>query len=206
MVSNPASITVQAGNSLNFQVGCGSVQGGFTSVLNLSMTSNKPDGLVIQQLNMQTVPGSTPATFVITSANTAAPGPYTIQFTGTTSTGFLSSMSIPLTVTAPNTVLVTSSASSLTLTQGGTATLQITTRHSGTFAGAVSLWLAGLPAGVTARLSASQFALPGDGSATVTLTASPTVTPGTKYYFVASAMSGGTLGGVPVGLVVNANR
>ncbi len=206
LASNPASITVEAGNPLNFQVSCGQVQGGFNSVLNLSMTSNKPEGLVIQQLNMQTVPGSTPATFAITSANTAAPGSYSIQITGTTPTGFSSSVSIPLTVKAPNTILVTSSVSSVTLTQGGTATLQITTRHSGTFAGAVSVWLAGLPAGVTARLSASQFAAPGDGTATVTLTASSSAAPGTKYYFVASAMSGNTLGGVPVGLVINAKK
>jgi len=204
--SDPASITVQAGSALNFRVSCGAVQGGFNSVLNLSMTSNKPTGVTIQQLNMQTVPGSSPATFAITSANTATPGSYTIQITGATTTGFSSSLSIPLTVTPPNTILVTSSASTVTLTQGGTATVQITTRHSGTFSGAVSVWLAGLPAGVTARLSASQFAAPGDGTATVTLIASSNAPVGSGYYFVASAMSGSTLGGVPVGLVINAKK
>ncbi len=203
LASDPASITVQAGNALNFRVSCGSVQGGFNSVLNLSMTTNKPAGVTIQQLNMQTVPGSSPATFAITSANTATPGSYTIQITGTTPTGFSSTVSIPLTVTAPNTILVTSSAPSVTLKQGGTATVQITTRHSGTFSGAVSVWLAGLPAGVTARLSASQFAAPGDGTVTVTLTASSSAPTGSNFYFVASAMSGNTFNGVPVGLVIS---
>jgi hypothetical protein len=114
-------------------------------------------------------------------------------------------VSIPLTVTPPNTIVVTSSTNSVTLTQGGSATLKIATRHSGTFAGAVSLWLAGLPAGVSARFSESQFAAPGDAIATVTLTASSSAPVGTKYQFVASAISGNTLVGAPVTLVINAN-
>ncbi|MFL6415872.1 MAG: hypothetical protein ACJ74Y_09410, partial [Bryobacteraceae bacterium] len=206
LASNPAGITIQAGGSMNFQVTCGAVQGGFNSALNLSMADNKPDGIAIQQLNTQVVPGSTPAGFAITSAKTAAPGSYTIQITGKTTSGFSSSVVIPLTVTAPNSILVTSSASTVTLTQSGTATLQITTRHSGTLAGPVSLWMAGLPAGVTARLSASQFAAPGDGTATVTLIASSNAPVGTKYSFVASAMSGDTLGTIPVNLVINAKK
>jgi len=204
--SNPASITVEAGKSFSFQVSCGSVQGGFNSALNLSMTSNKPSGVAVQQLNLQTVPGSTPVNFGITTANTAIPGTYSIQVTGTNSTGFSSSVSIPLTVTPPSTIVVTSSISSATLTQGGSATFQITIRHSGTFANSASLWLAGLPAGVSARFSASQFAAPGDGIATVTLTASRTAAAGTRYEFVASAMGGNTLVGVPVGLVINAKK
>jgi uncharacterized membrane protein len=203
--SNPASITVEAGKSLNFQVGCGSVQGGFNSVLNLSTASTKPSGVTLQQLNLQTVPGSTAAGFAITTANTAVPGTYSIQVTGTSSSGFSSSVSIPLTVTPPNTIVVTSSTNSVTLTQGGSATLKIATRHSGTFAGAVSLWLAGLPAGVNARFSESQFAAPGDAIATVTLTASSSAPVGTKYQFVASAISGNTLVGAPVTLVINVN-
>jgi hypothetical protein len=206
LASNPASITVQAGSPFNFQVSCGSVQGDFNSVLSVSTISNKPQGVTIQQLNAQSVPGSTPARFAITSTNTAAPGSYTIQVTGANSTGFSSSVLTPLTITPANVISLTSSTSSVTLTQGGTATLQITTRHSGTLAGTESLWLAGLPSGVTARLSASQFASPGDGTATVTLTASSTAASGAKYSFVASAMSGNTLGGVPVSLVINAKK
>jgi len=68
------------------------------------------------------------------------------------------------------------------------------------------VWLAGLPAGVSARLSASQFPAPGDGTATVTLTASSNAPTASNYYFVASAMSGSTLGGVPVGRVINAKK
>ncbi len=204
--SNPARITMEAGSALKFQVSCGSIQGGFNSVLNLSTSSNSPSGIALQQLNMQTVPGSTPATFAITSANTAAPGTYSIQVTGTSSGGFSSSVAIPLTVTAPNTILLTSSTNSVALTQGGSATIQITTRHSGTFAGPVNVWLAGLPAGVSARLSASQFPSPGDGNAIVTLTASSSAPTGTGYSFVLSAMSGSTTAGIPVGLVINARK
>lgn len=206
LVSNPAILTVEAGKSLNFQVSCGSVQGGFDSVLNLSTSSNKPPGVTIQQLKLQTLPGSTPATFAISSANTANPGTYSVQVTGTTSNGFSSSVSIPLTVTPPSTIVLTFSTSTVTLTQGGSTTLQIATRHSGTFSGSVSLWLAGLPAGVTARLSASQFAAPGDGTATVTLIASASAPVGAKYSFVASAISGNITVGVPVALVINAKK
>jgi hypothetical protein len=70
----------------------------------------------------------------------------------------------------------------------------------------VSLWLAGLPAGVTARFSQSQFAAPGDGTATVTLTAAKSASAGTRYDFVASAMSGNTFAGVPVSLVITAKK
>jgi uncharacterized membrane protein len=206
LIANPSNITIQAGNSTNVHVTCGAVQGGFNSALNVSMVSNKPAGVSIQQLNMQVIPGATPATFAITSAITAAPGSYTIQVTGTTSTGFSSSVAIPLTVTAPNAIFVTSSSSTVTLVGGGTATVQISTRHSGNVAGSVSLWLAGLPAGVTARLSASQFASPGDGTATVTLIASASAPVGSKYSFTASAMSGEVSGGVPVGLVINPKK
>jgi hypothetical protein len=85
---------------------------------------------------------------------------------------------------------VSAAPTSLSLTQGGTASDTISTTGSGGFNSSVSLSVTGLPAGVTASFSPTSIAAPGTGSSTLKFTASSTATTGT-FNATVTATGGG---------------
>ena len=85
--------------------------------------------------------------------------------------------------------VLSASPGSVSVTQGGSATSTISTAGAGGFNSAVSLSVSGLPAGVTATLSPSSIAAPGNGSSTLTFNASSTA--GTGTFNVTVTASGG---------------
>jgi uncharacterized membrane protein len=98
---------------------------------------------------------------------------------------------------------VSASPTSASLTQGGGASTTISTAASGGFNSAISLSASGLPAGVTAGFSPASIAAPGNGSSTLTFTASSTATTGTSNITV-TATGGGVTHTTTVALTVNA--
>jgi uncharacterized membrane protein len=100
-------------------------------------------------------------------------------------------------------VMVSASPSSLSVTQGGSATSSIATTISGGFNSAVSLSVSGLPSGVTASFSPASIAAPGSGNSTLTFTASSTATAGTVNVTV-TASGGGVTRTTTIALTVNA--
>ena len=90
----------------------------------------------------------------------------------------------------PDFVLSTSPGS-VSVAQGGSASSTISSTVAGGFNSAISLSASGLPAGVTASLSPTSIAAPGNGSSTLTFNASSTATTGT--FNVTVTATGGSI-------------
>jgi subtilase family serine protease len=93
---------------------------------------------------------------------------------------------------------LTSSPSSLTVTEGGSGTSTITVNDLGGFSGGVTLAASGLPGGVTAAFSTN----PATSTSTLTLTASSTATTGTAAVTI-TGTSGSLTATTTVALTVN---
>jgi hypothetical protein len=85
---------------------------------------------------------------------------------------------------------LSSSPSSLTISQGASGTSTVTSVQSGSFNSSVALSVSGLPAGATADFSPSSISAPGGGSPLLTISAGPT-TPGGTYNVVVTGSGGG---------------
>jgi hypothetical protein len=101
-------------------------------------------------------------------------------------------------VTGPDFTL-SSSPSSQTVTQGGSATYNLTITPTGGFSGQVNLSVGGLPSGATSSFSAN----PAAGSSTLTVTTSA-ATAGGSYTLTLTGTSGALMHTGTVSLVVNA--
>jgi hypothetical protein len=98
---------------------------------------------------------------------------------------------------------LSASPTSLTVTQGSSATSTVSTSVSNGFNSSVALSITGLPSGVTASFSPTSFAAPGSGSSTLTFTASSTATTGT-FNTTVSATGGGITHTTVIPVTVNA--
>jgi hypothetical protein len=104
-------------------------------------------------------------------------------------------------MTFDSTFSLSTSAPSLTVGQGGSATSNITSTVTGPFNSTVSLSVSGLPAGATADLSPSSIAMPGAGSSVVTISTGATTPTGT-YNVLVTGTGGGQTHSVTVNLTV----
>src|SRR5215470_11040383 len=98
---------------------------------------------------------------------------------------------------------LSASSTSLSLTQGNSASTTISTAATGGFNSAITLSASGLPAGVTASLSPTSIAAPGNGSSTLTFSASSTAATGTSNVTV-TATGGGVTHTTTIALTINA--
>jgi len=125
--------------------------------------------------------GTNPATgssvLTLAASSTATVGTSTVTITGT-SGAITETTAVALTVVAktPPSFTLASSASTLSLSQGSSATDTITVTGVGGFTGSVALTASGLPSGVTAAFGTN----PTTGSSVLTLTASSSATAGSS--------------------------
>lgn len=85
---------------------------------------------------------------------------------------------------------LTSSPASVSIAQGASGNSTITSTLNGVFDSSVALSVSGLPAGATASFSPNTIAAPGNGSATLTITAGSSTAVGT-YNVVVTGTGGG---------------
>jgi len=97
---------------------------------------------------------------------------------------------------------LSSSASSLTIPQGGAGSSTIVSSLSGNFNSSISLSASGLPSGATASFSPTSIAAPGSGSATLTISAGATTPVGT-YNVLVNGSGGGQTHSVTINLTVS---
>ena len=135
--------------------------GGFTGTVTLTASSSN-SGVTV------TVSGDT----LTIKASSTASGTATITVTGTSGTT-TATTTIAVTITAPGFTLAPS-ASTLSVTQGKTATDTITVTDKGGFTGSVTLAASGLPTGVTVAYGTN----PTTSTSVLTFTASATATTG----------------------------
>ena len=100
-------------------------------------------------------------------------------------------------------ISLSASTTSLTVISGQTAQTTVTSTASSTLKSAVTLTIAGAPAGVTAKLASATIASPGSGSVVLSVAASSTVTPGT-YSLTVTAQGGGQTATLSISLAIPA--
>ena len=188
LIVNPTSASLAAGLAGTVQIACGSVQGTFSDPLALSVTG-LPSGVTGQFASSTMTPGST-GTLSLTSTTKAVAAKYALSVTAS-GNGFSQTVSLPLTITAASSFTLSGSASTVAITAGSTGQMTVTSAHVGVFNSAIGLSVSGLPAGVTASLSKTTLASPGDGSVTATFTVASSVAAGSYPVTVV-----GTGGGV----------
>ena len=187
---SPASISVQSLSATTAVVTAtptGSLvlaAGATGSVINVA--SGLPNGFTASWSN-PTVnsSGAVLWTLTLTGSSTATAGTttLTIQTNLKSATGayYSASATLPVTVTlTPATLTATPASSTLSVLQGAAITDVVSLAGNGTYSGAASLSVSGLPAGVTASWSVNPVTLTNEtGSSTLTLTASTVATAGT---------------------------
>ena len=132
-------------------------------------------------------PGSGSATLRIGTAVTTTPGTYSLTISGTGG-GQSTTLSIPVTISAP-TFLLVPSQTTLNLGAGASAKVTVTTTAQTGFSSALAFTLSGAPGGVTASLSAKSVAAPGSGSFLLNVS-NTSATPG-NYWLTITGTGGG---------------
>jgi len=193
-----SSLAVAAGQSASAQVSCSAVQGVFSSPLTLSLTG-MPSGVTAKAAT-STMPAGGSVTVTVSAAQGMPASNFTLLFTAA-SGNFTTSLPIAVSVSA-NSFSVTAGQSAMTIKAGTAGQASITAAHIGVFNSPLSLSWA-MPAGVTASLSKTMLAAPGDGTAVTTLTASTSAKPGV-YTATLTATGGGQTRTVPVTLTIAA--
>jgi kumamolisin len=177
-----------------------SVVGGFSYPVVLSVASSTLTGGASASLTAPTpstlpAPGSGQATLTITVPSGATPGSYTVTVQGV-GNAITQNATVLVTLTQP-TLSMTDNPTSVSVSVGGSATTQVTTRVGGGFSASVALSATNLPSGVTAQFSSSSIASPGSGKSTVTFSASGSAAVG-SYSTQLVATGGGLTYNLPI--------
>ncbi len=201
--ASPSLLSITQGGSTSSTIST-AVSGGFNSAVSLS-ASGLPAGVTASFSPASiAAPGSGSSTLTLTASATAATGAVNVTVTAT-GAGVTHTTVISLTVNAPATpdFAISAAPATLSITQAGSGSSTISTTVSGGFNSAISLSASGLPTGVTASFSPASITAPGNGSSTLTLSASSTATTGSSNVTV-SATGGGVTHTTIVALTVSA--
>ncbi len=178
----PPSVTVAAGHAGSYSVSIGAANG-FTGSVSLSASGLPSGATATFSPPSVTTAGSSTLT-IATGAATPA-GSYTLTVQGT-SGSLAHAVSMTLAVTGPDFALV-ATPSSVSATQGSSASSTISLSNLNGFKGTVSLSASGVPTGTTAKLSHTSLS----GTTTVTLTLTTTTsTPAGSYPVKVTGVSG----------------
>jgi len=160
-----AALSVLPDKPATFTVAVGEA-GGFSG--SVALTTTTPQGVTVTFAPASVQAGSK-ATATITATGSSAAGTANVTITGTSGTTAVSA-TVGLSVLAVPKLSVSVAANRVTVTQGKTAVVQVTTTTAGPFIGNVTLAVTGLPAGVSASWSANTFPANGAASTNATLT------------------------------------
>jgi hypothetical protein len=165
--------------------------GGFTGSVTLAATG-LPTGVTVAY---GTNPTTSTSVLTFTATSTATTGLATVTITGTSGTT-TATTTVALTVVGSGFTLAPS-ASTLSVTQGKTATDTITVTDTGGFTGSVTLAATGLPTGVTVAYGTN----PTTSTSVLTFTATSTATTGTVTVTI-TGTSGTTTAKTTIALTV----
>lgn len=199
----PAAVSMNQGSAASSTVST-TATGGFNSAISLS-ASGLPSGVTATFSPASiAAPGSGSATITISASSIAAAGTFNITVTATGG-GVTHTTMIAVTVTAaqPADFTLSLAPSSVSVTQGSSAGVTVSTSALGGFNSTVSLSASGLPSGVTASFSPASVGTP--GSSNLTLTASSTATAGTVNVTITGS-GGGITHTATLSLTVNATQ
>jgi uncharacterized membrane protein len=199
--ATPTLLTVVQGQATSTKLVCGSAQGVFNSGLALSI-SGVPAGVTAAFSPSSIAPNSGVSSLTVNATSAATPGTYTLLVKAAAGT-FSTSVNVPVTITAASTFNITASLATVSFPQGSSGSLTLVSVHSGAFNSSITLQTGGLPSTVSATLSSSSIAAPGDGSITITLQSLSVATPGT-YTMTVLAQGGGLSLRIPIAVQITA--
>jgi uncharacterized membrane protein len=192
--ASPAAVSVATGGNAAVTVAV-SPLGGFNGAVTFSV-AGLPYG-VTTGFSPAAVTTSGSTTIPLVVGSSAAAGNYPITVSGT-SGGVTHSTALTLSVTAADFSLAAQTAS-LSISQRGSANLNLSVKPLKGFTGTVSFSVTGLPAGTSATFAPATVTA--SGSSTMTLSVSSATTPGT-YPLTVAATSGALSHLVNVNLTV----
>jgi endoglucanase len=192
LAPSASSLTIVQGKTATDTITVTDV-GGFTGSVTLA-ASGLPSGI---SAAWSTNPTTGSSALTLTASSTATTGTSTVTIKGT-SGSVTATTTILLTVNPSSSFTLAPSASTLSITQGKTATGTITVTDVGGFTGSVTLAASGLPSGVTAAWSTN----PTTTSSVLTLTASSTATTG-AFTVTIKGTSGSVTATTTITLTVN---
>jgi hypothetical protein len=188
LTASAAGATVVAGQSATFTV---SVTESGAAKDAVALTAKGPSGVTVAVQPGSIAPG-TAATVTIAVGSAAAAGTGSVTITGSDLSG-TQTLTYALTVTPAPALTLTAASSSVVVAEGGSGTVSLTAATSGSFTGAISFSVSGMPAGVTAAWSANPLVAASSVSAnpvTLTLTASATAAVGVTSIVATAAGDG----------------
>jgi subtilase family serine protease len=188
--ASSAAGTVLAGGSTTFSV---SVTESGTAKNSVALSASAPAGVTVSFSPASILPGTTSSVTVSVLSSTAA-GAQSITITGKDTTG-TQNLSYALTVTQPPTLVLSTAASTLSVTQGAAGTVALTAATGGSYTGALTFSISGVPSGVSASWSANPFSAPagtGSDKETLTLTAASSAPVGSATLKITVAGDGMT--------------
>jgi kumamolisin len=178
--ASPAAVTVAQDTSGTSTI-TAAVTGGFDSAIALS-ASGQPAGVTVTfSPTSITGAGTSTATFAVGASTTA--GTYTITITGT-SGSITQTTTVSLTVTAN--FIITASPKTLTVAQGSSGTVTITTKVGKGFKSAITL------SAPLSTFSPNPIASPGAGTSTMTIKIGATTPVGTHAIKITATGGGVT--------------
>jgi len=204
--ASPAALSVTQGAGAAFNVST-TVSGHFSSAIALS-ASGQPSGvsLIVNPASIA-APGSGTAQAGVSVANSVPAGTYPITITASGG-GLTHTSTLMLTVAAapPATpdFAITANPGSLTVAQGGSGAVSVSTTVSGGFSNAIALGASGQPAGVSVSINPASIAAPGAAAAQVTFSAANSTAAG-SYPITLTAVGGGLTRNTAVTLTVTTN-
>ena len=197
LAATTAKLTLFAGQTGTVQAACTNMVGTFSTPLKLSLTG-APSGVTLQSA-ATTLAGGGTGSIQFTTPISMAASTFTLSLTAT-SGSFTATVPVAVTVT-PSNFTLTAAPASVSIPTGGTGPFSASSARSGLFNSAISLVWSGLPTGITATLTKSSLAAPGDGTIVTTFTVAASVAPGT-YNGTLTASGGGDVQTLAVTLVV----
>jgi hypothetical protein len=196
VIATQSTVSVAQGSSTTSAITV-SPSGGFTGTVSFTATG-MPNGVTA---SFSPASSASSSVLTLTASSAATAGTSTVIVKGT-SGSITASTPVTLTVTGgvvTPTFTLASSPSSLSVTQGSSATDTISVTDVDGFSGAVSFSATGMPSGVTASFSPTSSAT----SSVLTLTASSTATTGGPVTVTVTGISGSTTATTTIALTVN---
>jgi uncharacterized membrane protein len=193
------SATVAPGGSTSIKLST-AVLNGFQSTVALSV-SGLPKGVTASFAPVSiAAPGSGTSTLTLAAASNTTSGPYNLTVTAIGG-GVTKTQPVSLTVLLPPSFTLTPSATSATLTRGGSTSIKLSTVVLNGFKSAVTLSVSGAPKGVTTNFAPASIPTPGSGTSTLTLTAA-FATATSSYNLTVTATGGGITKTQPLSLKI----
>ena len=191
------SLTLRQGSSGTSTANI-TVAGGFSSAVTLTV-SGAPAGVTasLAPTNLA-APGAGSSVLTVTAGASAVAGTATISVTAAGG-GLTSAGTVILTIVPA--FALTANPAAITVQQGASAAVTLTSATATGFSGAVLLTAAGMPAGVTVGFAPSTISAPGSGASTVPIAASNSAAPG-LYSIMVTGTSGSLTGTATIAVSV----